>query len=143
MMQRITRRDLLQQSALAAAAMSLGGLAACRRRGTSDAALRTLDDIPEAAIRNFVAAFRGSVIRPEDAAYAEARRVFNARFDRRPGLIARPVDAKDVATAVDYARAENLATAVRGGGHSYAGYSTCDGGLSRARTPDLSPACST
>jgi hypothetical protein len=88
-----------------------------------------MDDLTEASLRDFRAAFRGAVIQSEDATYERARRIFNARFDRHPGLIARPADAKAVATAVQFARAEDLVTAVRGGGHSYAGHSTCDGGL--------------
>lgn len=125
----ITRREFIRGAAAAGAAVSLGQSFGCRRPGNAGGTLRTIEDVPDALIRNFAAAFRGSVIQPGDAAYVQARQVFNARFDKHPGLIARPTDANDVATAVQFARAEDLVTAVRGGGHSYAGHSTCDGGL--------------
>src|SRR5262249_38978115 len=64
-----------------------------------------------------------------DSAYESARRIWNARFDRHPGLIVRCADAEDVKHCVDFARSENVLLAVRGGGHSFAGYSVCDGGL--------------
>ncbi|HEX5583083.1 FAD-binding oxidoreductase, partial [Gaiella sp.] len=44
-------------------------------------------------------------------------------------LVARCTDAADVAAAVRFARAEGLEPAVRGGGHSTAGFCSVDGGL--------------
>jgi FAD/FMN-containing dehydrogenase len=69
------------------------------------------------------------VVTPQDAAYEEARRIWNGLIDRRPALIARPADAEEVARAIAYARAEGLAVAVRCGGHSIPGHSSVDGGL--------------
>lgn len=48
---------------------------------------------------------------------------------RRPGLIARCADVSDVQTAVRVANDIGILTAVRCGGHSLAGFSSCDGGL--------------
>jgi len=71
----------------------------------------------------------GSVIEPADAGYDAARRCYNALIDRRPALIARCASAADVATALDFARAEELEVAVRGGGHNPAGHCVCDDGV--------------
>ena len=64
-------------------------------------ALRT-PPLDEAAIATMKAAFRGEVIRGEDPGYDDARRVFNAAVDRRPALIARPVDVGDIQTALQF-----------------------------------------
>lgn len=77
-------------------------------------------------LRNSLA---GAVVGPSDGEYDAARRCFNALVDRRPAVIARCVNASDVATAFDFARAHELQVAVRGGGHNPAGHCVCDGGL--------------
>ena len=72
---------------------------------------------------------RGQLIRPSDEAYDEARAIWNGAHDRRPALIVRCAGVADVMRAVQFARSENLLVAVRGGGHSLPGFSTCDGGM--------------
>jgi FAD/FMN-containing dehydrogenase len=74
-------------------------------------------------------AFAGQLIGPGHPGYDQARKICNGMIDRRPALIARCTSAADVQAALAYARAENLTVAVRGGGHSTPGYSTCDGGV--------------
>jgi hypothetical protein len=74
-------------------------------------------------------AFAGELIGPGHPAYDEARKVYNGMHDKRPALIARCTSPADVRAALSYARAEDLIIAVRGGGHSTPGYSTCDGGI--------------
>ncbi len=71
----------------------------------------------------------GELLQPGDAAYDETRVVWNGMIDRRPALIARCRNAADVLASVKYARAHELAIAVRGGGHNVAGYAVCDEGL--------------
>ena len=73
--------------------------------------------------------FAGEIITPDAAGYDDARRVWNATFDRRPALIVRPSTVDDVVAAVRFGRERDLEIAVRGGGHSAVGHSTTDGGL--------------
>src|SRR6195256_458339 len=81
------------------------------------------------ALSGFRDRFKGQLVGPDDPEYDQARVVWNGIADRRPALIARCADVDDVVAAVRYGREENLLIAVRGGGHSGAGFSTCDGGL--------------
>jgi FAD/FMN-containing dehydrogenase len=78
--------------------------------------------------------FSGDLIRPADPRYGAARTLWNAIVDRRPGLIARPRTPADVATAILSARDADLDIAIRCGGHSLAGHSMSEGGI----TIDLS-----
>ncbi len=80
-------------------------------------------------IKDFDASLRGELIRAGDAGYDAVRRLWNPAFDHHPALIARCSGAADVVQAVNFARAHDLLTAVRGGGHSLSGQSGCDGGL--------------
>jgi FAD/FMN-containing dehydrogenase len=73
--------------------------------------------------------FRGRLIRRGDVGYDEHRRVWNGAIDKEPALIARCATTEDVRLALTYARERDLLVAVRGGGHSIPGYSTCDGGV--------------
>jgi FAD/FMN-containing dehydrogenase len=73
--------------------------------------------------------FSGAVVGPGQPGYDDARRVFNAMIDRRPAAIARCASVADVVAAVRAARKHGLVTAVRCGGHSVAGLSTCDDGM--------------
>jgi FAD/FMN-containing dehydrogenase len=73
--------------------------------------------------------FGGEIIEPDTADYDDARRVWNAVFDRRPALIVRPTNVDDVVAAVRFGREHDLEIAVRGGGHSALGHSTAEGGL--------------
>jgi FAD/FMN-containing dehydrogenase len=73
--------------------------------------------------------FRGQIIEPGDASYDEKRAVFNGMFDRRPAAILRPTGTADVIRAIGLARTTGAPFAIRGGGHSVAGFSSCDGGI--------------
>ena len=74
-------------------------------------------------------------LRPGDAGYEQARQVWNAMVDRRPALIARCRDARDVVAALALARGEGLEVGVRCGGHSVVGLCVPQGGLMIDLTP--------
>ena len=75
------------------------------------------------------------VLLPGAPGYDEARTIWNAMIDRRPGLIIRCGSTADVVEGVRLAREHDLILAVRGGGHNIAGNAVNDGGLML----DLSP----
>src|SRR3954464_126977 len=79
--------------------------------------------------------FRGDLLAPGDDGYDQARRTWNAMFDKRPALVARCFGVADVIAGVNYARENGMLLSVRGGGPSVPGHSTCDDGL----VLDLSP----
>jgi FAD binding domain-containing protein/berberine-like enzyme len=73
--------------------------------------------------------FKGDLLRPGNSGYEDARVIWNGMAARTPGLIARCVDVSDVQNAIRIASEIGILTAVRCGGHSLAGFSTCDDGL--------------
>src|SRR5436305_2702556 len=73
--------------------------------------------------------FKGDLVRPGERGYDEARSIWNGMLDRKPALIARCANVRDVQTAIKTATETGILTAVRCGGHSLAGFSTCDDGL--------------
>ena len=76
-----------------------------------------------------VEGFAGQVLKPEDPAYDDVRRVHNGLVDKRPALIARCTGTADVVAAVNAARVHGWEISVRGGGHNVAGTAVTDGGL--------------
>src|SRR3954451_24324169 len=101
------------------------------------AATETQDSriLGDATIAELAAELRGGVIRPGDDGYDTARALWNGAHDRRPELIVRSAGVADVIAALRFARSQSLEVAVRGGGHSIAGFAGVDGGL----VIDLSP----
>jgi FAD/FMN-containing dehydrogenase len=85
--------------------------------------------VGDSAVAALRASFEGQVIGPADDGYEEHRRVWNGSIDRHPALIARCAGVDDVRTAVRFGQDHQLTVAVRGGGHSFPGLSTSDGGL--------------
>ena len=91
--------------------------------------------LAQSDIADLAASLQGELLLPSHARYEQARRVWNGTVDKHPALIVSCVGAADVMRAVNFAREHKLLSAVRAGGHSTSGKSTCDGGL----MIDLSP----
>lgn len=100
---------------------------------------KTADEVHSSLKRQF----RGELLRPSDHSYEQASVIWNGMVEKTPGLIARCADVADVQSALRAAAGAGLLTAVRCGGHSLAGHSTCDGGLvidlSRMRSVTVEP----
>ena len=86
-------------------------------------------NISEESLSEFQSRLRGTLLHSPDPAYEEARKVWNGMTDKRPALIAQCQGTADVVAAINFARSNGFLVAVRGGGHSIAGHSVCDGGL--------------
>ncbi|MEW2141008.1 FAD-binding oxidoreductase [Streptomyces sp. NPDC005409] len=108
--------SLPRRRVLAGAAAAVLATAGAARRGPDYGALARAVD--------------GRVVLPGDREYPEARRLFQPRYDAvAPGAVAYPAHAGDVAVCLDFARRSAVAVVPRGGGHSYAGWSTRAAGL--------------
>jgi hypothetical protein len=88
-----------------------------------------MTELSEDLYSSLLRRFKGDLLRPGDIGYDDARIVWNGMVARVPGLIARCADINDLQSAVRAAAQIGISTAVRCGGHSLAGFSTCDGGL--------------
>jgi FAD/FMN-containing dehydrogenase len=103
--------------------------------------------VDDTRLEQFRAAFRGDIVRPTDATYEGARQIWNAGALKRPGAIARCTGVADVVAAVNFARANDVRVAIRGGGHNVGGRALCDDGLvidlSRMRSVHADPASRT
>jgi hypothetical protein len=71
----------------------------------------------------------GDIVLPSDSRYSKLRRVRNHSVNMHPAVIVRCADREDVQRAVEFARHHHLPTAIRAGGHSFAGHGTCENGL--------------
>ena len=80
-------------------------------------------------IATFASSLTGEVVLPRDRSYGKLRRVSNHAVNKHPAIIVRCADGKDVQLAVEFARDKGLLTAVRSGGHSFAGHGVCDDGI--------------
>ena len=128
------RREFLRAAALASAAWL-----PLRRARAADQPAVTLTgaaiSLAQSDLADLAASLQGELLLPTQSRYEQARRVWNGSIDKRPALIASCAGAADVMHAVNFAREHRLLTAVRAGGHSTSGKSTCDGGI----MIDLSP----
>jgi hypothetical protein len=136
----VKRRTFVQSAAAAVATLSLPNRAVfaspIRRRAhvrphveavTGDGRTVILTD---AALADLRARLRGSLLLAGDPGYDDARLILNPAFDRYPALIVQPTGVADIRSAVEYAQEYGgLLLAVKCGGHSYSGQSTCDRGM--------------
>lgn len=107
---------------------------------TGDGAPVTLK---KAAVQELSDSLKGKLLLPGVEGYDEARMLLTPDFDKYPALVVQPTGSADVSSAVTFARENNLLLAVKCGGHSASGKSTCDGGmqidLSRMRGVRVDP----
>ena len=101
--------------------------------------------IESAAVRELADSLSGSLYLQADEGYAAAKRVWNGMFDnKQPAMVVQCGSTDDVVNAVNFARDRNLLVSVKGGGHSFPGKSTSDGGmmidLSQLVSVDVDPA---
>jgi hypothetical protein len=74
-------------------------------------------------IRELRESLEGELVSPDDSNYEAARKVWNARVDARPALIAFCQNSIDVVKCVRSARDHGMKISIRGGGHGTNGAS--------------------
>jgi hypothetical protein len=131
------RRNFCQATLVASAAAAFlplnraMALAMMKVGGDVDAltAAGVQSTLKQSAVQELADALRGPLLLPGNPAYDSARHVLNAAIDKHPALIVQPSGVTDVRHAVNFARENHLVAAVKCGGHSSAGKSTCNGGM--------------
>jgi FAD binding domain/Berberine and berberine like len=116
-----TRRQFARTCSFAAAAV-------CARARQASPETDALS-IDPADLRKFAGTLGGRLILQGAPGYEDSRLIFNRAFNQRPAVIVRCSKASDVARALEFAQVHHLPVAVRGGGHSRAGFGVCEGGL--------------
>ncbi|WP_162340316.1 FAD-binding oxidoreductase [Cyclobacterium salsum] len=84
---------------------------------------------PEIDTAAFQSSLRGALLLPDQEGYNQSRTIWNAMIDKYPAMVVKCAGVSDVIAAVNFARENQLVLAIKAGGHSFAGRSTCDGGL--------------
>lgn len=118
-----TRRDFVRAGLVTAGAAALGG---CARTGAPPVSAATG---PGSDLDDLARRVRGRLLRDGSPGYDDARKVWNLAYDRRPLAMVRCADVDDVRRCVEFARRHAVPIAIRGGGHSYAGFGVADGAL--------------
>jgi hypothetical protein len=116
------RREFVGAGLALTAAWPLRGFSAALKN-VADVPVKTLAGgdvlIRGSSIEDFAASLRGHLLLQDHPDYEHTRHIWNAAFDRKPAMIASCTGASDVKRAVDFARENQLLTAVRAGGHSF------------------------
>ncbi|WP_157995071.1 FAD-binding oxidoreductase [Peristeroidobacter soli] len=129
------RREFVRSTLLAAAVLpTLRFVPALARSGpTPDIPAVTVDGsaitLRSAEVRELAEALQGQLLLRGDAGYDEARLLLNPSFDKHPALVVQPTDVADIQKAVSFARERTLLLAVKCGGHSHSGQSSCERGM--------------
>lgn len=127
------RRLFLQSSLWAAAALPAHYVLAARTGRAPDVQAVTGNGqeitLRGSVIDELAAQLQGQLLLAGDQGYDKSRLLLNPSFDKRPALIALPANAADVQSAVTFAKAHELLLAVKCGGHSHSGQSSCDRGM--------------
>ena len=119
----VTRESLLSTRPASCYDLFLRGcLAHCRLGGTNVDATVLVSELASARMD-------GDIVDRDHAGYDKLRRVWNAMADRRPAVIVRARSVSDVEKVVAAAAKHGALLAIRGGGHSLPGLSTCDDGI--------------
>ena len=118
--------SLPTSQALAAAMAAMSDVSRDVNAVTGSGAQITLE---QAAVKELADSLRGRMLLPGAEGYDSARRVLNPVIDKHPALIVQPSGAADIMSAVTFARERELLVAVKCGGHSFSGKSTCEGGM--------------
>jgi FAD/FMN-containing dehydrogenase len=117
------RRACVRALLATGGAMALG---VCAQRGVLPAFAAT---DPVSNLDDLARKIHGRFLRRSSPGYDEARRVWNLAYDRRPLAMVRAMNVDDVRRCVEFARNQTVPIAIRGGGHSFAGYAVADGAL--------------
>ena len=118
--------SLPASQALAAALAAISEVSSDVNAVTGSGAQVTLE---QAAVKELSDSLHGRLLLPGAEGYDAARRVLNPVIDKHPALVVQPSGAADIMSAVTFARERELLVAVKCGGHSFSGKSTCEGGM--------------
>ena len=129
------RREFCLTAVAAGVAATIPG---CSRAPSGSNTAGTIDaitgageevSIEQAAVTELAESLNGTLYLPDNDGYDAVRKIWNGMHDKHPSMIVQCSGADDVVDAVNFARDHNMLVAIRGGGHSLPGKSTCDGGM--------------
>jgi hypothetical protein len=122
-----SRKDFIKLTTLAGAGIFITGCGGGEEQTNKDSL--PLVNSTDHAQNNPPEKIAVDLIHKDDARYEELRKGFNKRINKFPLVIALCKSTADVSEAIQYARKNNLAIAVKSGGHSMEGFSSNDGGM--------------
>ena len=132
------RREFIQSSMAAAIAATIPSstvLASMEEMSkvTTDAIAVTGEGVEltleKAALKELSDSLRGNLLLPGQSGYDLARKVLNPTINKHPSLIIQPTGVSDLMNAITFAKERDLLVAVKCGGHSFSGKSTCEKGM--------------